>query len=56
MEVPLERIVTGNAAVNQPMIAINEDLGYRLLEPAGQSFEMPVADALALAAPGPALR
>jgi GNAT superfamily N-acetyltransferase len=55
-EPQLERIVTGNATVNQPMIAINEDLGYQLLEPAGQSFEMPVAAALALAGPGPALR
>jgi GNAT superfamily N-acetyltransferase len=55
-EPQLERIVTGNASVNQPMIAINEDLGYQLLEPSGQSFEMPVADALALAGPEPALR
>jgi len=43
-EPQLERIVTGNAAVNQHMIAINEELGYELLEPLGQSYEVPVAD------------
>jgi GNAT superfamily N-acetyltransferase len=42
----LERIVTGNAAINQHMISINEDLGYEPLEPFGQSYEMPVTDAL----------
>ena len=36
-EPQLERIVTGNAAVNQHMIAINDQLGYELLEPAAQS-------------------
>ena len=40
----LERIVTGNAAVNQHMITINEQLGYELLEPSGQSYEITVAD------------
>ena len=40
----LTRIITGNAAVNKHMIAINDQLGYELLEPAGQSYEMPVAD------------
>jgi GNAT superfamily N-acetyltransferase len=44
-EPQLERIVTGNAAVNQHMIAINEELGYELLEPLGQSYELPVASA-----------
>ena len=34
-EPQLERIVTGNAAVNQHMIAINDQLGYELLEPLG---------------------
>jgi RimJ/RimL family protein N-acetyltransferase len=43
-EPALDRIVTGNAAVNQYMIAINEALGYRLLQPAVQSYEIPVAD------------
>jgi GNAT superfamily N-acetyltransferase len=43
-EPQLGRIVTGNAAVNQHMIAINEELGYELLEPLTQSYEVPVAD------------
>jgi GNAT superfamily N-acetyltransferase len=43
-EPQLERIVTGNAAVNQHMIAINEQLGYELLEPSAQSYEIAVAD------------
>jgi GNAT superfamily N-acetyltransferase len=43
-EPQLERIITGNAAVNQHMIAINEELGYELLEPSGQSYEIAVAD------------
>ncbi|HEY6496130.1 MAG TPA: GNAT family N-acetyltransferase [Trebonia sp.] len=42
-EPALERILTGNAAVNRYMIAINEDLGYELLRPLGQSYELPVA-------------
>jgi RimJ/RimL family protein N-acetyltransferase len=50
-EPQLERIVTGNAAVNQHMIAINQQLGYELLEPPGQSYEIAVAD-LAPAARG----
>jgi GNAT superfamily N-acetyltransferase len=45
-EPALERIMTGNAAVNQYMIAINEELGYELLPPLAQSHELPVADAL----------
>jgi RimJ/RimL family protein N-acetyltransferase len=44
-EPQLERIITGNAAVNQHMIAINEQLGYELLEPPTQSYELPVANA-----------
>ena len=44
-EPALERIITGNATVNQYMIAINEQLGYELLNPAEQSYELPVADA-----------
>ena len=43
-EPQLERIVTGNAAVNQHMISINEELGYELLEPLSQSYEVAVAD------------
>jgi RimJ/RimL family protein N-acetyltransferase len=42
-EPALERIVTGNAAVNRYMIAINEELGYELLSPAVQGYELPVA-------------
>lgn len=45
-EPALERIVTGNAEVNQYMIAINEQLGYELLSPAEQTYELPVAAAL----------
>ena len=45
-EPSLERILTGNAAVNQYMIAINEELGYELLPPLAQSYELPVAAAL----------
>jgi GNAT superfamily N-acetyltransferase len=45
-EPAIERIVTGNAAVNRHMIAINEALGYELLSPPEQSYELPVADAL----------
>jgi GNAT superfamily N-acetyltransferase/RimJ/RimL family protein N-acetyltransferase len=45
-EPQLERIVTGNAAVNQHMISINQELGYELLEPPEQSYEIAVADLL----------
>ncbi len=45
-EPQLERIDTGNAAVNRWMIAINEQLGYELLPPQVQSYELAVADAL----------
>ena len=40
------RIITGNADINRWMIAINEELGYELLEPASQSYEIPVAEVL----------
>jgi len=43
----LERIVTGNAAANDHMISINEELGYELLRPLEQSQEVVVADVLA---------
>jgi hypothetical protein len=43
-EPQLERIVTGNAAVNEHMIAINAELGYELLDPPTQSYEIAVAD------------
>jgi len=45
-EPQLERIVTWNAAVNKHMIAINEELGYELLDPQSQSYDLPVANAL----------
>jgi GNAT superfamily N-acetyltransferase/RimJ/RimL family protein N-acetyltransferase len=45
-EPALARIVTGNAAGNRHMIAINEELGYELLRPLAQSYELPVAGPL----------
>jgi GNAT superfamily N-acetyltransferase len=42
----IERIVTYNAAANDHMVAINEQLGYELLEPLEQSYELPVASTL----------
>jgi GNAT superfamily N-acetyltransferase len=48
-EPSMARIVTGNAAVNGYMIAINEALGYELLDPQVQFYELAVADALAFA-------
>ena len=44
----ITRIVTGNAAINRHMIAINTELGYELLDPQSQSQELSVADALRL--------
>lgn len=38
----IERIVTGNAAANRHMIAINEALGYELLDPQVQNYEIQV--------------
>jgi len=45
-EPQIERIVTWNAAVNKHMIAINEALGYELLDPQSQSYNLPVANVL----------
>ena len=45
-EPAMARIITGNAAINRYMIAINVALGYELLDPPEQSYELPVADAL----------
>ena len=42
-EPQLEQIETGNAATNQHMIAVNEQLGYKLVEPGWRFYEMPVA-------------
>jgi hypothetical protein len=41
-EPQIEQIVTGNAATNQYMIAVNEQLGYRVVEPRWRFWEMPV--------------
>lgn len=42
-EPQLQNIVTGNAAANDHMIAINEQLGYEVLEPQVRLYEMPVS-------------
>jgi RimJ/RimL family protein N-acetyltransferase len=42
-EPQLKYIQTGNAAANQHMIAVNEQLGYEVVEPGWQWYEMPVA-------------
>ena len=49
-EPTLAHIVTGNAASNRYMIAINEALGYELLDPQMRSYELAVADALSFSA------
>jgi GNAT superfamily N-acetyltransferase len=43
-EPQLDYILTGNAAANSHMIAVNEQLGYRLAQPGLRFYEMPVAD------------
>ena len=43
-EPQLEWIETGNAAANEYMITVNEQLGYRVVEPGWRHYEMPVAD------------
>jgi RimJ/RimL family protein N-acetyltransferase len=45
-EPELKFIATGNAAANEHMIAVNERLGYEVVEPGWQVYEMPVADIL----------
>jgi hypothetical protein len=45
-EPALQQIVTGNAAANQHMIAINEELGYELRRPLAQTYELTVTPAL----------
>ena len=45
-EPALQRIVTWNAASNEHMIAINDTLGYELLEPQTRSYQVAVADVL----------
>jgi GNAT superfamily N-acetyltransferase len=41
-EPTLRRIVTWNATANKHMIAINEALGYELLDPQSRDYELPV--------------
>jgi hypothetical protein len=48
-EPQLERIITGNADVNEHMIAINAALGYQILDH-WLSWELAVAHVLALPA------
>jgi GNAT superfamily N-acetyltransferase len=43
-EPQLEWIETGNAASNEHMIAVNEQLRYKVVEPGWHHYEMPVAD------------
>ncbi|MGH3245846.1 MAG: GNAT family N-acetyltransferase [Trebonia sp.] len=43
-EPQLEWIETGNAASNEHMIAVNEQLRYQVVEPGWRHYEMPVAD------------
>jgi GNAT superfamily N-acetyltransferase len=42
-EPQLEQIETGNAANNPYMIAVNEQLGYKVIDPHWRFYEMPVA-------------
>jgi GNAT superfamily N-acetyltransferase len=46
-EPALQRIVTWNAASNAHMIAINETLGFELLDPKSRTYDLPVDEALA---------
>jgi len=43
-EPQLEWITTGNAAANEHMIAVNEQLGYQVAEPGWRFYEIPVAN------------
>ena len=43
-EPQLEWITTGNAATNEHMIAVNEQLGYQVVEPGWRFYEIPVAN------------
>lgn len=44
VEPQLEWVTTGNAASNEYMIAVNEQLRYRVVEPGWHFYEMAVAD------------
>jgi GNAT superfamily N-acetyltransferase len=43
-EPKLERIATGNAASNEHMIAVNDTLGYEVVEPGYRFYEIPVSE------------
>jgi GNAT superfamily N-acetyltransferase len=43
-EPQVEFIATGNAAANEHMIAVNEQLGYKVVAPSWRFYEIPVAD------------
>jgi RimJ/RimL family protein N-acetyltransferase len=43
-EPKLERIATGNAAANEHMIAVNDTLGYEVVEPGYHFYEIPVSE------------
>jgi len=43
-EPQIEWIATGNAAANEHMIAVNEQLSYKVVEPGWRFYEIPVAD------------
>jgi hypothetical protein len=45
-EPQLEQIETGNADANEHMIAVNETLGYTILDPSWAWLELPVATVL----------
>jgi RimJ/RimL family protein N-acetyltransferase len=45
-EPEVKYISTGNAAANEHMIAVNDQLGYEVVEPGWQWYERPVADIL----------
>ena len=42
-EPQIDRIATGNAASNEHMIAVNDQLSYKVVEPGWRFYEMPVA-------------
>jgi hypothetical protein len=51
-EPQLKFVATGNAADNAHMIAVNEQLGYRVVKPGWKFWELRVADLAR--SPGPA--
>ena len=45
-EPQVDRVATGNAAANEHMIAVNEQLGYEVVKPGWRFYEIPVAEVL----------